>query len=175
MKKVLIVVDMQNDFITGALANPEGQKIVTKIADYIKNFDGDIIATQDTHTESYLNTLEGKNLPVPHCIINTDGWKLVPEIAEALKLREKDTSVKYREKFSFGCPGVADIVARGLYDEVILCGVCTDICVISNALLIKAFSINTPVKVIADLCAGVTPESHNNALKAMQACQVEII
>lgn len=153
MKKALIVVDMQNDFITGALANTEGQKIVPAIAELVKNFDGDIIVTRDTHYEDYMNTQEGKRLPVPHCIENTEGWNIVPEIQAAL----------------------GKIVARKLYDAVELCGVCTDICVISNAMVIKACAIETNVAVYKDLCAGVTPDTHKTALDAMAGCQIDII
>jgi len=173
MRNVLVVIDMQNDFITGALANTEGQKIVSKIADLVRNFDGDIIATRDTHTENYLNTQEGRKLPVTHCIKGTDGWNIVPEIQAALD--ERNDRVTYKDKATFGSIGLADIIGRKMYDKVTLCGVCTDICVISNALVIKTVNIETPVEVLKDLCAGVTPESHETALKAMQACQVDIV
>ena len=172
MKKALIVIDMQNDFITGALANTEGQKIVPKIADFIRNFDRDIIATRDTHTKDYMNTQEGKKLPVPHCIQNTDGWNIVPEIQTALD--EKENKVFYIDKPTFGSIGLGDLIGRKLYDEVTLVGVCTDICVINNAMVIKACALETEVIVLKDLCAGVTPESHKTALNAMQACQITV-
>lgn len=171
-KKVLIVIDMQNDFITGTLANTEGQKIVPKIAELIKNFDGDIIATRDTHTENYMNTQEGRRLPVPHCIKNTDGWNIVPEIQAALDARG---DITYIDKQTFGDIGLGEIVGRKLYDTVELVGVCTDICVISNAMVIKACALETNVVVRKDLCAGVTPETHETALAAMAACQIDII
>ncbi|HAF25829.1 MAG TPA: amidase [Lachnospiraceae bacterium] len=172
MKKALVVIDMQNDFITGALANTEGQKIVTKIADLIKDFDGDIIVTRDTHTENYLNTQEGRRLPVPHCIKGTDGWNIVPEIQASLDMR---SDVTYINKPTFGSTELGELVSKRLYTDVELAGVCTDICVISNAMMIKACALETNVAVYKDLCAGVTPESHETALKAMAGCQVDII
>lgn len=171
-KKALIIIDMQNDFITGTLANIEGQKIVSKIAELVKNFDGDIIATRDTHTENYMNTQEGKRLPVPHCIKNTDGWNIVPEIQAALDAKG---DIAYIDKQAFGTIGLGEIVNRKLYDTVELVGVCTDICVISNAMVIKACALETNVVVRKDLCAGVTPETHETALAAMTACQIDII
>lgn len=172
MKKALIVVDMQNDFITGSLANTEGQKIVAKIADLIRNFDGEIIVTHDTHDEDYMDTQEGKRLPVPHCIKGTEGFKIVPEIQEVLDTRN---SVTHIYKQTFGSIGLGDFVGRNLYDEVVLVGVCTDICVISNAMVIKACDLEVEVTVLEDLCAGVTPESHKTALEAMKACQINVM
>lgn len=171
--KVLVVVDMQNDFITGALANIEGQKIIPAMVDYIKNFDGDIIATLDTHYDNYLETMEGKKLPVPHCIKETEGWRLVPDIADAIK----NKAVMMFKKETFGSTDLADYIAD-FYDadvEIEICGVCTDICVISNALVIKATIPNRKITVLKDLCAGVTPESHETALKAMAACHIDIV
>ena len=171
--KVLVIVDMQNDFITGALANTEGQKIIPTMVDYIKNFDGNIIATLDTHYDNYLETMEGKKLPVPHCIKETEGWKLVPEVADAIKGK----AVMMFKKETFGSTDLADYIAD-FYDantEIEICGVCTDICVISNALVIKATTPNRKITVLKDLCAGVTPESHETALKAMAACHIDIV
>ncbi len=175
MRKALVVVDMQNDFITGALANEEGQKIVGKIAKYIENFEGDVIATMDTHGEDYNKTQEGRKLPVPHCIKGTDGHRIVPEVADALLQKGLlGNGVVYTlPKPTFG----SIELHKFLYDidEVEFVGVCTDICVISNAIITKAFFPEMTVRVYADLCAGVTPESHENALKAMAACQIEIV
>lgn len=171
MNKLLIVIDMQNDFVTGALANVEAQKIVPAMAEYIRNFDGDIYATRDTHYADYMDTQEGKNLPVPHCIEGTEGHEIVPEILEAFEDREY-----IFDKPTFGSVALAnDIGYLSNYDEIEICGVCTDICVISNALLIKAVAPEIKIKVLKDLCAGVTPESHENALKAMAACQIEVV
>lgn len=172
MKKALIVIDMQNDFITGALANMEGQKIVDGIAGLIKEFDGDIIATRDTHFDNYLDTQEGKRLPVPHCIQGTDGWQIVPQIRTAL---DKKGHTIYMDKRTFGSIELGEFIGGRFYDEVTLVGVCTDICVISNAMVIKANAPETRVIVRKDLCAGVTPESHETALAAMAACQIDII
>ena len=117
MKKALIVVDMQNDFITGTLANTEGQKIVPAIAELVKNFDGDIIATRDTHKENYLETQEGRRLPVVHCIEGTEGWQIVPEIQAALDAKPAGT-VTYIDKFTFGSVDLGKLVAGELYDAV---------------------------------------------------------
>ncbi|MCR5830135.1 MAG: cysteine hydrolase [Lachnospiraceae bacterium] len=168
MNKLLVIVDMQNDFIgDGSLGTKEAAAIVDGIAAYAKGFDGTVIATMDTHAENYMNTQEGRKLPVPHCIKPTDGWKLDPKIEEVVSGKI--------EKGTFGSVALGELIARNKYDSVEFCGVCTDICVISNALLAKAFSPETPVRVLRDLCAGVTPESHETALKAMASCQIEIV
>lgn len=172
--KVLIVIDMQNDFTTGVLGNPETASVVGKVAEYIKKFraiekDGKIIVTLDTHDENYMNTQEGKYLPVPHCIRGTDGWKLVPEIESAV-----GDCIKL-EKITFGAFDLPFAVGRDeKIEEIQVIGVCTDICVISNAMIIKSAFPEVPVKIIADCCAGVTPESHKTALDAMKACQIII-
>lgn len=170
--KVLIVIDMQNDFTTGILGNPETASVVDKVADYIKNFHADephgkIIATLDTHDENYMNTQEGKYLPVPHCIRGTDGWKIVPEIDDVL-----GDCIRL-EKITFGAVDLPFAVGRDEnIEEIRITGVCTDICVISNAMIVKSAFPEVPVRVIADCCAGVTPESHRTALEAMKACQI---
>ncbi len=172
--KVLIVIDMQNDFTTGVLGNPETASVVGKVAEYIKKFretepDGKIIATLDTHDENYMNTQEGKYLPVPHCIRGTDGWKLVPEIESAV-----GDCIRL-EKITFGAFDLPFAVGRDeKIEEIQIIGVCTDICVISNAMIIKSAFPEVPVRIIADCCAGVTPESHKTALDAMRACQIII-
>jgi len=176
MKKLLVVVDMQNDFVSGVLGSKNAQKIVGDIVEYIKGFDGDIIATQDTHEENYLETQEGKNLPVKHCIYNSDGWKIVDEISEAIEEKKgKNHLISSIIKRTFGSTALGQIVSQEEYDVVEICGVCTDICVISNALLIKAFAKESKIIVHKDLCAGVSEESHENALKAMAACQIEVV
>lgn len=172
-KRVLVVVDMQNDFITGALGTKEAQAIVPKVCERIRKFEGEVLFTRDTHGEDYLETQEGRNLPVPHCVRGTWGWELEPRI-EALR---KSTPI---DKPAFGSKGLGDVLrARDVYegglDEIVLVGLCTDICVISNALLLKAFLPETEITVDASCCAGVTPESHETALKAMSACQIQII
>ena len=171
MKKLLIVVDMQTDFVTGALGTKEAQAIVPMVAEKIKKAkeDGtDVIFTLDTHEENYLDTQEGKHLPVPHCIKNTEGWMLIPE------LRPLAGGCMSVEKPTFGSTRLAHIVGRAGYDEIELIGLCTDICVISNAMILKASVPETPISVDASCCAGVTPESHANALAAMKMCQITI-
>lgn len=172
--KVLIVVDMQKDFTTGVLGNPETVSVVGKVAEYIRNFrtnqpDGKIIATLDTHSSDYMNTQEGRNLPVPHCMRGSDGWQIVPEINAVL-----GNCIRL-EKITFGAIDLPFAVGRDEnIEEIQLIGVCTDICVISNAMILKAAFPEVPVKVIADCCAGVTPESHRTALDAMKTCQIII-
>ena len=170
MRNLLVVVDMQNDFITGALANPEGQKIVGKIAEFIYDFPGKVVYTADTHYDNYLKTQEGKRLPIPHCHVGSEGWAIVPEIGRALEARNATNFIKS----SFGSRVLAKFVQSHFYEEVYFVGVCTDICVISNAMLCKAYAPETRIVVLKDMCAGVTPESHEIALKAMQACQIDI-
>lgn len=166
MKKTLIVVDMQNDFIDMALGTKEAVSIVpkvkAKIAEYAKNGD-EIIFTRDTHFENYLDTAEGKKLPVKHCIKGTKGW----EIADGLYV----TGSKIIDKSNFGWPHWND----EKLENVEIVGLCTDICVVSNALIIKAMFPDAQVKVNSSCCAGVTPQSHEFALKTMQMCQIEVV
>ncbi len=171
MKRFLIVVDMQKDFVDGALGTAEAQAIVPAVAERIRGWDGDIIVTMDTHGEDYMDTQEGKNLPVPHCIRGTDGWKLRPEIEEALR------GAKIYEKPTFGSVKLAeDLRALSEKEEISLelAGLCTDICVASNALLLKAFMPEVPVSVDPACCAGVTPEKHLSALETMRSCQIVV-
>ena len=171
MKNYLIVVDMQNDFIDGSLGTKEAEAIVDKVADRIRSFDGDVIFTRDTHEEDYLTTQEGKKLPVVHCVKNSGGWQI----------REGLTSIRpcaVVDKPTFGSTELGVMLAQRDLEEkigaVTVIGLCTDICVISNALLLKAFLPETPIVVDAACCAGVTPESHRNALEAMKMCQITI-
>lgn len=171
MKKLLVIVDMQKDFIDGSLANKDAKAIVPNLCEFIKEWDGDIVCTQDTHRDDYLNTQEGRKLPVKHCIILTEGWLIDKDIREALVGKDFDTI----EKKTFG----SEYLAGGYgfcreYDEVVFVGTCTDICVISNVLAYKASHPETPLAVYADLCAGLTPEKHEAALKVMESCQVDI-
>ena len=174
---MLVVVDMQKDFVDGALESAEAIKIVPYVANKIREFDGIIVATKDTHQENYLETQEGKKLPVKHCIENTAGWELNADVKKAIN--ENDKEVKIFDKPTFGSLDlgkyIAEINAKTPLDEVVLIGLCTDICVISNALLIKAFLPELTITVDAACCAGVTPESHRNALNAMKMCQINII
>ena len=172
MKHILIVVDMQNDFIDGALGTKEAVAIVPKVEDKIRNFGGEVFFTRDTHETWYLETQEGKNLPVPHCIRGTEGWQIRKEL-DALRKTEPI------DKETFGSTDLAaDLLALHEDEEIgsiTLVGLCTDICVISNALLLKATLPEVPIYVDAACCAGVTPESHENALKAMDACQIKVM
>ena len=175
MKKLLVVVDMQNDFITGSLGTKEAQAIVKPIAKLVNNFEGDIVFTQDTHYENYLSTQEGKHLPVPHCIKNTEGWRIVSEIDTVSYLKSKYTKFIY-EKETFGSVELANLIYRMKEDwnEIILCGVCTGICVLSNAILIKSLCPETKITILKDLCACVTPESHKNAIEIMKLLQIDV-
>jgi nicotinamidase-related amidase len=170
--KYLVVVDMQNDFITGSLGTKEAEVILPKVTEKVKNFEGTVIYTKDTHQTNYLTTQEGKNLPVEHCIEGTYGWELAGELEEL----SKGKSVFYKP--TFGSVELADYLKKENEKETIevieLCGLCTDICVISNAFVIKANLPEVPVTVDASCCAGVTPESHCNALSAMKMCQVNV-
>lgn len=165
MKKTLIVVDMQNDFIDGALGTKEAVAIVPNVKKKIQEYvakGAEIIYTRDTHTEDYMNTNEGKNLPVPHCIKGTQGW----EIADGLYVE----NCKIVDKPTFGYIGWSDYA----FEEVELIGLCTDICVVSNALMIKALFPEINVSVDASCCAGVTPQSHEAALTTMKMCQIKV-
>ena len=167
--KYLIVVDMQKDFIDGALGTKEAQAIVPNVRKKIEEFDGDVIFTRDTHHKDYLSTQEGKNLPVEHCIEGTAGW----EIDKSLQPLCKGLVVN---KPTFGSMELAEeIWERGDAQEITLVGLCTDICVISNAMLLKAAMPEVPIIVDRACCAGVTPQSHENALEAMKMCQIRIV
>ena len=174
MKKILIVVDMQKDFVDGALGSKEAVAIVDNVVNKIEGFDGDIIVTYDTHPENYMETQEGKNLPVPHCIKGTDGWKLTGKVQAAIEKR----GYKVIEKPTFGSTELPEYIKANYNPdeiEIELIGLCTDICVVSNALLLKANFLETKISVDAKCCAGVTPESHNAALTTMRMCQVNVI
>lgn len=173
MKKFLVVVDMQNDFVDGALGSAEAVAIVPNVVDKIKNFDGEIFVTLDTHFDNYMETAEGKKLPVPHCIKGTNGWELNPEVAKALG-GKKHTVV---EKLTFGSVDLPKLMKEAAGEEVFsaeLIGLCTDICVVSNALLLKAHYPEYNIAVDASCCAGVTSKSHNEALATMGMCQIDI-
>lgn len=169
--KFLIVVDMQNDFIDGALGTKEAVAILPAVKEKIKNFDGRVIFTRDTHEANYLSSQEGRNLPVEHCIRGSEGWQINAEL-EALR---KENAI---DKPTFGSVELAKMLVESNEKEKIesieLIGLCTDICVISNAMIIKANLPEIPVSVDAACCAGVTPESHERALGAMAMCQIRI-
>jgi nicotinamidase-related amidase len=173
MRKILIVIDMQNDFIDAALGTKEAVAIVDSVKEKIRSYPAeDVIATMDTHGENYMETQEGKYLPVPHCIKGSDGWQIRPDIAELL------TGAKIYEKPTFGSTALAaDLKAIADEEEIELelVGLCTDICVVSNALLLKAVMPEVKISVDAGCCAGVTPEKHLAALETMRSCQIQIV
>ena len=174
MKRFLVVVDMQKDFVDGALGTAEAAAIVPKTAEKIKNFDGEIFVTLDTHDENYMQTNEGRHLPVPHCIKGTDGWQLDQTVADALKARTY-TPV---EEITFGSvqlPRLLGERAQGENFSAELIGLCTDICVVSNALLLKASFPEADIAVDSACCAGVTPQAHEAALATMKSCQIQIL
>ena len=177
MRNILIVVDMQKDFVTGALASAEAQAILPKVKEKIEVYDRagkEIIFTRDTHGEDYMQTNEGKHLPVPHCIKGTDGWQICAELTDGITSEYKTV-----DKPTFGFLGWKDVLASETADgsdlDIEMIGVCTDICVVSNALILKALYPEATVRVDAGCCAGVTPEAHAAALVTMRSCQVDII
>lgn len=170
MKKLFVVVDMQNDFITGALGTAEAKEIVSSVAQKINEYKekGYVVSyTKDTHFENYLSTQEGSLLPVRHCVKGTFGW----DIEESLKTEE----MLVFNKETFGSIELAEFAKKESFEEIVLCGVCTDICVITNAYLLKTYLPEAKIKIESTCCAGTTPENHKNALKAMSICQIEII
>ena len=173
MKKILIVVDMQNDFVDGALGTKEAAAIVDNVAAKINAHDGVIFATLDTHQENYLETSEGRKLPIVHCVKNTEGWKLNKKVENALN-NKGFTPV---EKVTFGSTDLPRLVKEacgGEECEIELIGLCTDICVVSNALVLKANFPEATISVDAKCCAGVTPDTHNAALSVLRCCQIDV-
>lgn len=173
--KYLIVVDMQKDFVTGALGSAEARAIVPAVVEKLDSFDGTILFTKDTHHADYLTTQEGKNLPVEHCIEGSEGWELISELQRFADARGTGSVYK---KETFGSVALAESLREENEKQPIssieLIGVCTDICVVSNALLIKAYLPEVPVLVNAACCAGVTPEKHEAALETMRSCQITV-
>ena len=169
MEKILIVVDMQKDFVDGSLGTKEAQAIVPAVAEKARGFDGRVIFTRDTHQPDYLNTQEGRNLPVVHCVEGTEGWQIVPEL--------RDCAADVVDKPTFGSTALAGRL-KAMEDDIEsieLVGLCTDICVVSNALLLKAAMPEVPIRVDSRCCAGVTPEKHAAALETMRSCQIEVL
>lgn len=186
MEKILVVVDAQNDFIDGSLRNEQAIQVVPNIVNKINNFKGDtIIVTKDTHYTDYRSTKEGRKLPVEHCIKGTEGWRLNPNIKEALEhAKENGKIVKVIEKDTFGSLNLVTELRYALRDmdwenyvtsKIEFVGFCTDICVVSNVLLAKAEFYDTNIVVDASCCAGVTPETHKAALLTMKQCQVDVV
>lgn len=174
--KFLIVVDMQNDFINGTLGSKEAQAVVPKVRDKLDEYSGTVIFTRDTHDKDYLKTQEGINLPVNHCILGTKGWQICNELKPFVKDGEN-----IHDKRTFGSVQLPQLLQLlsiandSEIEEIELCGLCTDICVISNAMILKAAYPEAKIVIDAACCAGVTPESHKNALEAMKAVQIKII
>ena len=166
MRKALIIIDMQNDFVYGILGTKEAQSIVDKIDKYATQFNGDIYYTRDTHYDNYLTTREGKKLPVPHCIKGSRGWQIVDDLQYLSK--------NIFDKTTFGSVDLATTLSRFDYDEIEFCGVCTGICVISNAVLVESMNSKTEITILENLCACVTPESHRNAIETMRTLQMNI-
>lgn len=177
MSKLLIVVDAQNDFISGVLGSKEAQAAIPYIAAKLKEYtDEAVVFTQDTHYQDYLEIQEGKYLPIPHCLRETEGWKIYHELIEIVKNNNYKIS-GIIEKSTFGvCDFPEFLNDRNLDypDSIELVGFCTDICVISNALILKAFFPEVPIKVYAPACAGTTVEKHKAALEVMKSCQIEV-
>ena len=173
MERYLIVIDMQKDFIDGALGSDMAKAIVPKVIEKIKEYEpGHIYATRDTHFENYLETLEGKKLPVVHCIKESEGWQIHPGVSASMP------QAKIYDKYTFGSGELAEEMYRlslGREMEIELSGLCTDICVVSNALLLRAKLPGTVIKVDPSCCAGVTEESHKAALETMRMCQIDIM
>lgn len=183
MKKITVVIDMQNDFLTGALANPDAVSIIPSVLEEIKAADY-VVYTRDTHGSDYMETQEGKKLPVPHCINETWGWQIVDELnPNSIPNLNDTTSWSVVNKPTFGYVDIwKGHVFSSLMDtigqnniEVTFCGTCTDICVVSNALIFKSLYPEVVVNVKADACAGLTPEKHKAALDVMSSCQINII
>ena len=172
MQDILVVVDMQNDFIDGVLGTKEAVGIVPLVKDKITNFSGKVFFTRDTHQDNYLSTQEGRNLPVSHCIKETEGWQIRHELDE---LRQTEAI----DKPSFGSVELGQLLvdenAKESINSITFVGLCTDICVISNAMLTKAFLPEVQIIIDSKCCAGVTPESHATALSAMKACQIKVV
>lgn len=174
-KKAIVVVDVQNDFVSGALGSKEAREMIPRLVRKLEDTQHDVIFTMDTHNEKYLETQEGKFLPIPHCIKGTEGWQIVPELREYAALAELEEyagRVRVIEKKSFGSTRLPSLLKP--YDEIEFCGLCTDICVVSNALLIKAFYPETLISIDSKCCAGSSPEAHEAALLTMKNCHCKI-
>lgn len=174
MKKCLIIIDMQNDFIDGSLSNKSAQDIIPAILEELRMGGYEhIVFTRDTHTKNYLNTPEGKRLPVEHCIMGTEGWELNQEILEDACFG--CDSISFFDKPTFGSLGLlSHIQSQGDFDEVVVCGTCTDICVVSNVLILKTMKPDLNITVLGNACAGLTPEKHQAALEVMKSCQINV-
>lgn len=170
MRKLVVVIDMQNDFVTGSLGTKEAKEIVNRVVNSIERemaAGSEVVFTMDSHDVNYLESSEGKNLPVKHCIKGTNGWEIIPELR---KYMEEETRIF--EKPSFGSLDLAAYAKENKFEEIELMGLCTDICVVSNGLLLKANLPEALIQVDSKACAGVTPKSHESALETMRMCQI---
>ena len=176
MKDILIVIDMQKDFTTGALANADAVAIIEGIREKIASFSGRVIFTRDTHGKEYLSTMEGRLLPVPHCIEGTEGHAIEPVLLAAAYANPNAT-VEILDKPNFGAGTLLyeKIMEGGMPSRIFFTGTCTDICVVSNALILKSLLPETPMAVYGELCAGLSKEKHAAALSVMQSCQIEVL
>ena len=169
--KVLIAVDLQNDFIDGALGTPEAAAMLPAALRRIREFDGPVLFTRDTHGPDYPQTREGRVLPVPHCIVGTDGWQIAPSL--------RPYAAEIIDKPTFGSTSLGERLqvmnAQHPIESITLIGLCTDICVISNAMVLRAAFPETEIEILSDCCAGVTPQSHQTALDALRGCQFTIV
>lgn len=187
MAKILVVVDMQKDFINGSLGTKEAEAIVPRVKsiidEYVNDDDAKILFTKDTHHENYLDTSEGKNLPVVHCVEGTDGWQIPDELLENIDLQNlqlfRDVIIVSKPTFGFmfidRCIREFFGLDESCIDEIRIVGLCTDICVVSNALILKAVFPEIPIVVDSSACAGVTPEKHEASLEVMRSCQINVI
>lgn len=179
-QRILVVIDVQNDFVYGSLGSEEAKAIVPKVIDKIENFKGTVVYTRDTHEADYLDTMEGKNLPIIHGLEGTEGWQIVTEVLNAgIDKRPKNGLLWIYNKSTFGCIGLArdlrDLLLSGIDVEIELIGLEIDMCVVSNVLLFKAFLPEVPIRVDSSCCAGVTKETSEAAIKVMKMCHIEVI
>jgi len=172
MKKLLMVIDMQNDFVDGALGTKEAQEIIDNVCNKIKYWDGDIVYTLDTHGNDYYHIIEGKYLPITHCVRGTKGWEINDRVLFQLN---KKKVLKIFEKNQFSSKEIFKFLVKNKYDEIQLIGLCTDICVLSNAVIARTAQLDTQIIVDASCCRGVTPENHEAALKVLRSVQVKVI
>ena len=172
MEKIplLVVVDMQNDFVNGALGSADAKAIVENVARKIKDWRGEVVYTKDTHYNNYMTTLEGTHIPVPHCIVDTEGWRLEPTI-EAAKSPRSITFLKE----TFGCRELCRMVEHSDFGNIEIVGLCTDICVVSNALALRMTRPDLPIAVDSSCCAGTSPVNHRAALMVMKACCIDVV
>lgn len=173
-RNILVVIDLQNDFINGTLGTQEAQKIIPACLEKIRKYPGEVIFTQDTHDENYLVSQEGQNLPIMHCVHETWGWELAPEIA----LLQQKNNYHIFPKPTFASTDLAQYLSQSHKEnpifEIEIIGLCTDICVISNALMIKGYLPEIPIKIDPSCCAGTTPEAHEAALQVLKSCQIHL-